>query len=152
MICLHNDSQLLSTVKESNSEVFRAPNIRQTASRVQYMCVVLTDRSEKKKKRESLPIQLTKWSVRREHVIAKAARPCKNRRQNACMTLTLGRGNKRVWARISLWKSTLVCLYLCCLMTTQNSLLTLNILILTLCHEDVIEIWIINRKTSQMFN
>jgi hypothetical protein len=79
MICLRNDSQLLNTVNESNAEMCCMPNICQTAGRVQYMCVVMTDGSQKEKiSRESLAIQLTKCSVRREHVIAKAARPCKN--------------------------------------------------------------------------
>jgi hypothetical protein len=52
MICLRNDSQLLSTVRESNAAMFCTPNIRQTAGRVQYICVVMTDRSQKEEEEE----------------------------------------------------------------------------------------------------
>jgi hypothetical protein len=50
----------LSTVEESKTEKFYTPNILQTAGRVQYICVVMTDSSQKEQNRESIPISVTK--------------------------------------------------------------------------------------------
>jgi hypothetical protein len=51
----------LSTVEESKAEEFYTPNILQTAGRVQYICAVMTDRSQKEKiVKESIPISVTK--------------------------------------------------------------------------------------------
>jgi len=102
MICLHNDSQLVSTVKESNAETFRAPNIRQTAGRLQYMCVVMTDRSEKEEKERIVTDPIDKMISEARTRNRAGCTTVQKRRQNACMTLTLGRCNKRMRVRISL--------------------------------------------------